>query len=159
MEFTASGQKMFLDGTDVTDKIRSPEVSMAASAVSAIPEVRAFLLEQQRTLARENDVIMDGRDIGTVVLPDAMVKIFLTARPEARAKRRYKELIEKGIDISLETVLKEVMERDYNDMNRAAAPLKPAEDAVMVDTSEIDFDQSIDALAVVIEKAINKGRV
>ena len=157
MEFTASGQKMILGDNDITDKIRTPEASRAASAISAIPEVRAFLLEQQRILARENDVIMDGRDIGTVVLPDAQVKIFLTARPEARAERRHMELVAKGIEVSFEEVLKDVMERDYNDMNRAAAPLRPADDAIIVDTSELDFNQSIDALCTVITSMLKKG--
>lgn len=143
LEFTPEGQKIFLRGEDVSQAIRTPEASMAASAVSAIPEVRQFLLELQRDLARKNNVIMDGRDIGTVVLPDAQVKIFLTADPEARAMRRYKELVAKGETVDFDTVLREVKERDYNDSHRAAAPLRQAEDAWLFDTTRLTLEDSI----------------
>lgn len=154
LKFTPEGQRIYLQGEDVTEKIRTPEASMAASAISAIPEVRTFLLEQQRQLARENDVIMDGRDIGTVVLPDATVKIFLTATPEARAMRRYKELQEKGTDVTFEEVLADVEKRDFNDSTRAAAPLRQADDAVLADTSDIDFEQSVTLLASIIDEKL-----
>ncbi len=145
-------QLVILNGEDVSGLIRTPEVSMAASRTSAIPEVRAFLLNLQRDMAKEFDVIMDGRDIGTVVLPDAKVKIFLTASPEIRARRRYDELIEKGEDVKYEDVLADVIERDNNDMNRPIAPLKPAQDSVLCDTSELTLDESIDLLIKTIEE-------
>ena len=154
--FQDGEQRMMLDGADVTDKIRTPEVSMMASAVSAVPAVRAFLLETQRKLARENDVLMDGRDIGTVVLPDATVKIFLTASPEARADRRYKELIEKGMEVNYDEVLADIIKRDHNDSTRAIAPLKPAEDSVYLDTSNIDFEGSIAAVKDIIENKLKE---
>lgn len=154
LKFTPEGQRIYLQGEDVTEKIRTPEASMAASAISAIPEVRTFLLEQQRQLARENDVIMDGRDIGTVVLPDATVKIFLTATPEARAMRRYKELQEKGTNVTFEEVLADVEKRDFNDSTRAAAPLRQADDAVLADTSDINFEQSVTLLASIIDEKL-----
>ena len=135
-------QRMYLNGEDVTGDIRLPEISMYASAVSALPPVRAFLLEMQRRLAREQSVIMDGRDIGTVVLPDADVKIFLTASPEIRAKRRFLELEQCGTPKPYDEVLAELRERDYNDSHRDIAPLKQAEDAALVDTSGLDFEQS-----------------
>lgn len=135
-------QRMYLNGEDVTGDIRLPEISMYASAVSALPPVRAFLLEMQRRLAREQSVIMDGRDIGTVVLPDAEVKIFLTASPEIRAKRRFLELEQRGTPKPYDEVLAELRERDYNDSHRDIAPLKQAEDAALVDTSGLDFEQS-----------------
>ncbi|MEG0853931.1 MAG: (d)CMP kinase [Angelakisella sp.] len=156
MAFTPQGQRMQLCGEDVTGEIRTPEASMAASAVSAIPEVRSFLLEQQRQLARDNDVIMDGRDIGTVVLPNATVKIFLTATPEARALRRYKELQGKGIEAQYEQVLQDVKERDYNDSSRAAAPLRQAKDAVLADTSELDFEGSVQLLSHIISTKLDE---
>jgi len=143
-------QHMELNGMDVTAEIRLPEVSRYASLVSAYPEVRAYLLEMQRQLARENSVVMDGRDIGTVVLPDAAVKIFLTASPEARAARRWKEYQEKGQQVSYEQVLEDVRQRDYQDTHREAAPLRQAEDAVLLDTSELDFEQSLAAMAAII---------
>lgn len=127
---------------------------MTASKISAIPKVRAYLLDLQRDMAKKNNVIMDGRDIGTVVLPDAKVKIFLTASPEARANRRYKELLEKGMTVSYEDVLKDVNERDYNDSHRKTAPLKPAEDCVFVDTTELDFEQSVEKIISVIKENI-----
>ena len=145
-------QIVLLNGEDVSGYIRTPQASMYASAVSAIPEVRAFLLDLQRNMAKNDNVIMDGRDIGTVVLPDAKIKIFLTASAEKRAMRRYKENIEKGIDVSYEDVLKDVNERDYNDSHRAIAPLKPAEDSITVDTSDYDFEGSKDLLLKVIRE-------
>ena len=155
IEFKDGEQRMILDGVDVTDKIRTPEVSMMASAVSAIPAVRAFLLETQRRLARENNVIMDGRDIGTVVLPDAEIKIFLTATPEARAQRRFDELIEKGMDVKYEDVLSDIIKRDHNDSTRAVAPLKPAEDSIFVDTSGNTLEQSVKQLSEIIERELS----
>ena len=149
-------QHMTLNGADVTDQIRLPEISLYASAVSAHPAVRAHLLEMQRKLARENNVVMDGRDIGTVVLPDATVKIFLTATPEARATRRWKEYQAKGIDTPYEEVLADVKQRDYQDTHRAAAPLKQADDAVLLDTSELDFEQSLAAMKKIIAEKVNK---
>ena len=135
-------QHMLLNGTDVTREIRLPEISMYASHVSAIPAVRAFLLDMQREMARSHSVIMDGRDIGTVVLPDATVKIFLTASPEARAQRRFAELQAKGEQADFETVLADIRRRDDQDTHRATAPLRRADDAVLVDTSELDIEQS-----------------
>lgn len=145
-------QIVLLNGEDVSNYIRTPEASMFASAVSAIPEVRAFLLDLQRNMAKSDNVIMDGRDIGTVVLPDAKIKIFLTASPEKRAMRRHKENIEKGIDSTYEEVLKDVNQRDYQDSHREIAPLKPAEDSVLVDTSDYDFEGSKDLLLKVIKE-------
>lgn len=145
-------QLVFMNGENVSSEIRLPEMSMAASAVSAIPCVRRFLLETQRKVARENNVIMDGRDIGTVILPDAEVKIFLTAKPEIRAKRRYDELVAKGLDVKFEDVLSDLNTRDYNDSHRAEAPLKQANDAILLDTSEYDFEQSVEAVIRLIEK-------
>ena len=131
IKFIDGEQHVYLDNADVSEEIRSPQASMMASAVSAKPEVRAFLLEMQRKLAKENNVIMDGRDIGTVVLPNANVKIFLTADPKIRAERRYKELIEKGKQVTFDEVLADMLERDYNDSHREIAPLKPAKDSVI----------------------------
>lgn len=145
-------QHMYLDGEDVTSRIRTPEISLYASGVSAHPEVRAYLMEMQRSLARENDVVMDGRDIGTVVLPDAGLKIFLTASPEARARRRYSELVAKGQDVQYEDVLRDLKLRDENDSTRAAAPLKAAEDALLLDTTEMDFEESCRAVAAMIRE-------
>ena len=145
---------VLLDGRDVSSRIRTPEVSMAASKISALPQVRAYLLDLQRDIAKENNVIMDGRDIGTVVLPDARVKIFLTASPQVRAERRYKELAEKGANVSFDEVLRDVNERDYNDSHRKTAPLKPAEGCVIVDTTELDFEQSVDKIISVIKENV-----
>lgn len=145
-------QIVLLNGEDVSSFIRTPEASMFASAVSAIPEVRVFLLDLQRNMAKSDNVIMDGRDIGTVVLPDAKIKIFLTASPEKRAMRRHKENIEKGIDSTYEEVLKDVNQRDYQDSHREIAPLKPAEDSVLVDTSDYDFEGSKELLLKVIKE-------
>ena len=145
-------QHMPLNGEDVTEKIRLPEISLYASAVSAHPAVRAHLLEMQRKLAREHNVVMDGRDIGTVVLPDATVKIFLTASPEERARRRCRELEQRGTPEAYEKVLAEMRQRDYDDSHRAAAPLRQAEDAVLLDTTELDFDGSRQALLKIIRE-------
>ena len=146
-------QRMYLNGEDVTDAIRLPEISMYASAASALPQVRSFLLEMQRQFARERSVIMDGRDIGTVVLPDAELKIFLVASPEARAKRRFLELQEKGSDVSYEEVLRDLIARDEKDTSRAAAPLKKAEDAIEVDSSDLNAEETFALLCeIVIQK-------
>jgi len=143
MEYDSEGlQRMYLNGEDLTDLIRTQEVSMATSKVSVHPAVRAFLLNMQREMAEKYSVIMDGRDIGTVVLPKADVKIFLTASSEARARRRWKELREKGVEKDFQQMLRETVERDEADMSRAAAPLRPAEDAVMLDTTELTFAES-----------------
>ncbi|MCD7829632.1 MAG: (d)CMP kinase [Clostridiales bacterium] len=139
-------QHMLLNGEDVTEEIRQPELSLYTSAVSAIPAVRAFLLDLQRDLAAKHSVVMDGRDIGTVVLPQAEVKLFLTAAPEARAERRWKELREKGSAVPYEEVLADVILRDENDKNRPIAPLRQAEDAVLVDTTHYDLEESLQLL-------------
>ncbi|MBQ7117130.1 MAG: (d)CMP kinase [Clostridia bacterium] len=154
LKFIDGEQRMFLNGEDVSVDIRTPEASMAASAVSAVPEVRKYLFDLQKNLAQNNNCIMDGRDIGTVVLPDADVKIFLTASPEARAKRRHLELTEKGMNTTYEEVLADMVERDYNDSHRAVAPLKQADDAVLADTSELDLQQSIELIISIIEGKI-----
>lgn len=148
-------QHMILNGEDVTTDIRKNEVSRYASQVSPIPGVRAFLLEMQRSMAREHSVLMDGRDIGTVVLPDADLKIFLTASVEERARRRHKELLEKGQEIDFETVKQEIADRDYADSHRAVAPLKQAEDAVVVDTSALNLDQSLEALYTLVKERLD----
>ncbi len=148
-------QHMFLNGEDVSALIRKPEISLLASDVSALPAVRAFLLDMQRKMAREHDIIMDGRDIGTVVLPDAEVKIFLTASAEARAERRVLQLKEKGIEESFEKVLEDIRYRDKQDSGRAAAPLRAAEDAVRLDTSDIDFQESFRRMSAIICRALN----
>lgn len=148
-------QRVYLNGEDVSGEIRSPEVSMAASAVSAVPEVRAALLGIQRKIAEENDVIMDGRDIGTVVLPNADVKIFLTASPEVRAKRRCDELAQKGVEAKYEDVLADMQKRDYDDSHRQIAPLKMADGAVLADTSELDLEQAIELVCGIIENAVH----
>lgn len=156
LAFDAQGaQVVLLNGEDVSSLIRTPEVSMSASKVSAVPAVRAFLLDLQRNMAKTQSVIMDGRDIGTVVLPDAEVKIFLTASPEIRAKRRFDELVEKGQEVKYEDVLADVIERDYNDSHREIAPLKPAEDSKLADTSGLTLEESI-SLIINIIKEITK---
>lgn len=144
MAYDESGvQRMYLNGEDVTDAIRMPEISMYASDVSAMPKVREFLMNMQRDMAKTNDVIMDGRDIGTVVLPNAQLKIFLTASPEIRAQRRWLELREKGRDCTYEEVLADIVTRDTNDSTRAIAPLKQSEDAVYLDNSDLNFEQAV----------------
>lgn len=145
-------QRVLLCGEDVTGNIRTGAVSMAASDVSSYPEVRAFLLETQKKIAREKSVIMDGRDIGTVVLPEADVKVFLTADAQVRAKRRFLELTERKEKVDYNTILAEINERDHNDKNRAVAPLKQADDAILLDTSKMSFDESIQALVNIIRK-------
>ena len=145
-------QKVLLSGEDVGSLIRTNEISAYASKVSAIPEVRTFLLELQRDMARKNNVIMDGRDIGTVILPDADVKIFMTASPEARIRRRYEELLASGQSVTLEEVAAAVHERDKNDTTRATAPLKAAIDAIITDTTELDFNKSCDLLVKIIKE-------
>ena len=143
-------QRVIVNGEDVSEEIRTLEISKAASAVSALPSVRAFLLGMQRDIASKNSVIMDGRDIGTVILPNADIKIFITAKPEIRAKRRYDELVAKGSDVTLGEVLVEVNRRDFNDMNRKEAPLKQAPDAILLDTSELDFEQTVSGVTDLI---------
>jgi cytidylate kinase len=157
LKYTDQGQKMLLNGEDVSQKIRTPEISIAASDVSAVPYVREYLLDMQRDIARHNNVIMDGRDIGTVVLPDADVKIFLTASPDTRTKRRLKELQEKGIDTDFSTVYKEIQARDDQDLHRSTAPLRMAEDAVLLDTTEMSLEESIQE-ALKIIKMVQEGK-
>lgn len=156
LKYVNDEQRVLLCGDDVSEDIRKPEVSMAASSVSAIPAVRDFLLGLQRKMANENNVIMDGRDIGTVVLPNAEIKLFLTASAEERAMRRYKELIEKGKDVEYETVYKELCERDYQDSHREIAPLKPADDATVIDTTGNDLEKSVQVLMDFISPKLNK---
>ena len=151
MKYDAQGeQRMYLNGEDVSDAIRMPEISLAASDVSSLPVVRQFLLEMQRGLARTQSVLMDGRDIGTVVLPDADLKVFLTASAEERARRRVLQLQEKGVTEDYEKVLQEIRYRDEQDMNRETAPLRQAEDAVLLDTTELSYDESFAALSQLI---------
>lgn len=151
-------QHMYLNGEDVSGLIRTPEISMRASEVSAMPEVRAYLLDMQRRMAESQSVIMDGRDIGTVVLPGADLKIFLTASAEKRAERRYRELLDKGETVCLEQVLADMIERDRNDSSRSAAPLRKSEDAVEVDTSELTLEESIDMVCGLISERIGDER-
>ena len=148
-------QCVYLNGENLGDKIREPEISMYASAVSAIPAVRQFLLETQKSVARANNVVMDGRDIGTVILPDAEVKIFLTASVECRAKRRVLELEEKGMTARYEDVLKEMIERDNNDKNRDVAPAVAAEDAIVLDNSELTFEETLDKIIEIAKQRID----
>lgn len=154
LSLSEKGQHIFLNGEDVTALIRTPEVSMAASDVSAIPAVRLRLVELQRQLASTHDVIMDGRDIGTYVLPDAPIKIFLTASPEVRARRRYNELTERGESCDFASVLADLNKRDKNDSTRKFAPLKPAADSIIVDTTELDFDASLKRLTEIIQERL-----
>ena len=147
-------QRIYLCGEDVSEEIRLPEISMAASAVSAVPAVREFLLGLQRGIAKSNNVLMDGRDIGTVVLPEAQVKIFITASPEIRAKRRYDELVEKGVETTLEQVLNDLNRRDYQDSHRAVAPLKMADGAVLLNTSDLTFEESVESVVKLAKSAM-----
>lgn len=149
-------QHMLMNGMDVTGDIRTPEISQKASLISAHAVVRDMLLDMQRNMAEEYDVVMDGRDIGSVVLPKATVKIFLTASPEVRAKRRYHELLEKGQKASYEQVLMDVQQRDYQDTHRDIAPLKMCRDSVKVDTSEMDLEQSVAAIRKIVEEKISR---
>ncbi len=152
LQFVEGEQRILLNGEDVSEAIRLPEASAAASAVSALPEVRTYLLEQQRSLARQYDVIMDGRDIGTVVLPHATIKIYLTAAPEERARRRWLQQRSKGIEESYEEVLAAVKKRDYDDSHRAAAPLCRAEDAWLCDSTHLDFEETVAAMLAYIRQ-------
>ena len=152
MKHEEDGQHMYLCGEDVTDRIRTPEVSMAASDFSKIPVVRSFLLSTQINMAERYDVLMDGRDIGTVVLPNAQVKIFLTASAEERARRRCLELEQKGQPEPYEEILADIKKRDDQDMNRETAPLKPAEDSVLLDTSDLDFEGSVNKLLEIVRE-------
>lgn len=154
LRFIDGVQHVFVNGEDVSDRIRTPEVSMAASKVSAIPAVRAFLFDLQQKIARENNVIMDGRDIGTVVLPNADLKIFLTASPEARADRRFKELKDKPDAPTYDEVLADIIKRDHDDSTRAIAPLKQAEDAVLCDTTSLSLEESVDKIIGMIKKLL-----
>ncbi|MGM9637923.1 MAG: (d)CMP kinase [Eubacteriales bacterium] len=154
LRYVDGSQRVFLGDRDVSEDIRLPEISMWASTVSAIPEVRAFLLDLQKDIAEKNNVIMDGRDIGTVILPHATVKIFLDSSSEARAKRRYRELCEKGIETSYDEVLADMIRRDENDRNRATAPLKKAEDAVLLDNSDLNLKESYEAALRIIRDKI-----
>lgn len=154
LKYVNGVQAVYLNGDDVSAFIRTPEISMGASKVSAIPQVRAFLLNLQREIANTNNVIMDGRDIATVVLPNADVKIFLFASPECRAERRYKELVEKGENVSYDDVLKDVNQRDYQDSHREIAPLKPSDSSIMADTSELTLAESISLIVNTIKEKI-----
>ena len=155
MDYGPDGQqRMFLAGEDVSQAIREHQVSGLASKVSAIPAVRAFLLDFQRRQAREHSVVMDGRDIGTVVLPDADVKIFLTAAPEARAERRLLELEQRGERADFDTILHDIKERDYQDEHRAAAPLKRAADAQLLDTTHLNLEESLEAMLRLVKETV-----
>ena len=154
IRYERRAQRVYLDGADVTDAIRAHEVSAAASNASAIPAVRVKLVEMQRVIAKHTSSVLDGRDIGTVVLPDAEYKFFLTATAEERADRRYKELIEKGVEIDYQTVLDDLNRRDYNDSHRSESPLKQAEDAVLVDNTDKTPEETIAAII----SYINEGR-
>lgn len=146
MKHIENEQHIFLNGEDVSGLIRTESVSAAASDVSAIPAVRDFLFDMQRDIAEKNDVVMDGRDIGTIVLPDAELKIFLTAKPETRAERRVKQLLEKGVEANFDDVLADVIQRDYNDSHRDFRPLKLAEDGILLDNSELDFEETFEKI-------------
>lgn len=154
LKFENGQQKVMLGGEDVSDLIRTPEVSMGASKVSAVPAVREFLFELQQKIAKENNCVMDGRDIGTVVLPNAQLKVFLTASAEERARRRCKEFLEKGEQVSFEEVLRDIEQRDYNDSHRDIAPLKQADDAILLDTSNLNLEESIQALTRLIQEVM-----
>lgn len=154
MQLAEGGQRVLVSGADVTDHLRTEDVSMGASMISKLPAVRAFLLETQREAARTHNVIMDGRDIATVVLPNADVKIFLTASPEKRAERRYKELLAKNQEVEYNKVLEDVIKRDQQDTERETAPLKPSEDSTIVDTSAMSFDESVSCIAQLIRERL-----
>lgn len=154
LRYVEGEQRVFANGEDVSERIRTPEVSMAASAVSALPAVRRFLFQMQQDMAAAHSVIMDGRDIGTVVLPHAGLKIFLTASVEDRAMRRFTELKEKGGDTAYEEVLADMKKRDYDDSHRAAAPLKPAEDAILVDTTGFTLEQAVEKLKALTQERL-----
>lgn len=152
LKYENGAQRVILNGEDLGDKIRMPEMSMYASSVSALPEVRAFLLDMQKKMARENSVVMDGRDIGTVIIPDADIKIFLTASNETRAERRTLELREKGVDVSYEEVLADMIERDKNDKNRDIAPAVPADDAIIFDNSAMTVEESLNEIVRLVNE-------
>lgn len=154
LKFIEGVQYVYLNGEDVSFDIRTPDASMAASDVSAIACVRAFLFDLQREIASKNNCLMDGRDIGTVVLPKAQIKIFLTASPEERANRRYKELVARGVETTLQEVLEDLKIRDYQDSHREIAPLKPADDSIIVDTSDLDFDAAKNKIVGIIKERI-----
>ena len=154
VKYENGAQCVYLNGTNPGDAIRTPEMSMYASAVSAIGAVRAFLLETQKQIARENSVIMDGRDIGTVILPNADVKIFMTASAECRARRRYNELVARGQNVKYEDVLNEMNERDGADSSRAIAPTKAADDAILLDNSDLSFDENVEAVIEIVAKKV-----
>ena len=154
VRYENGGQHTYMDGQDVTGLIRTPEVSMAASTVSKAAVVRRAMVQRQQELASRQSMLLDGRDIGTRVLPNATVKIFLTATAEARAERRARELAEKGQPADLATVLADIRQRDYQDTHREAAPLKQADDAVLLDTSELNFEQSLDAMKQIIASKV-----
>ncbi len=154
LKYENGEQVVLLNGENVSSLIRTPEASMAASAVSTVSKVRKFLFSLQQNIAAKNNCIMDGRDIGTVVLPNAQVKIFLTASPEERAMRRYKELVEKGESVEYENVLAELKQRDYNDSHRVLAPLKPAEDSVLVDTTGLNLEESVEKIIKMIKEKL-----
>ena len=156
LAFIDGEQHVILNGEDVSKEIRLPEASMAASNVSAMPEVRAYLLDLQHKLAAENNCLMDGRDIGTVVLPNAQLKIFLTASAEIRAKRRYDELVGRGTPVDYDEVLRDIIQRDYNDSHREVAPLKPAEDTVILDSSDLTLEQVVDRVVELARAAAAK---
>lgn len=158
LTYQDGAQHILLCGEDVSEDIRTPEIAKYASKVSAVPEVRQFLLNTQRDMAKNGNILMDGRDIGTVILPDAPVKIFLTASAEARAQRRYLELREKGQQVTLDDVLHDIRQRDHQDMTRAVAPLKQAEDAVLLDTSDITLEQSIEAVLRIIREKTEENQ-
>jgi len=157
LKFCNGAQCVILNGEDVSEQIRTPEVSMAASGVSSVPMVREYLLDLQRNMAKNNSVIMDGRDIGTVILPNADVKIFLTASPEERASRRYKELLEKGENVTYGDILNDIVLRDKQDSTRKIAPLKPAKDSVTIDTTGKSLEQSVDILYNLINSRCNNN--
>ena len=158
VRYENGAQHVYLNGEDLGDKIREPEISMYASAVSAVPAVRDFLLDTQRDIAAHNDVIMDGRDIGTVILPDAEVKIFMFASAEARAKRRTLELAAKGIDAKYEDVLREMEERDRNDREREVAPAVAAKEAIMMDNSDMTPEENVQAILKIVRRAQEDGK-
>lgn len=157
LRYVEGVQRVFVNGEDVSDYIRTPAISMAASAVSAIPAVRAFLLDTQRDIAAANSVVMDGRDIGTTILPNAKIKIFLTASPESRAKRRFDELQEKGDPATYDEVLADMIKRDYDDTHREISPLKQAEDAIPVDTSGETLEQSVARMKEIVYSRLAEG--
>lgn len=154
IDFREDGQHMILNGMDVTGEIRTPEMSSIASQVSAMPCVREYLLDLQRDLAKRHNIIMDGRDIGTVVLPNASLKIYLTATAEERARRRHAEYLQKGQKSTFEQVLADQKKRDHDDMTRKIAPLKQAKDAILVDTTELSFDDSVDKVISLMKEKL-----